>query len=244
MSRLKHLLFVRSFLPYPTDALNGGTFVSLENLQTLTNVMNCRWTKEVIQMMPNLKKLVISYEHDGQTEWSSYCFENFVHLLQLEVLKCFFFGKSYIKYQDPLMVNFAFPQNLKRLTLSGCRISWKNMAIVGSLSYLEVLKLKYHAFEGPVWESKNGEFPRLKLLLIYMTDLEHWKVDEMHFPSLEHLSLKYCYNLVEIPSGIGKIQTLRKMELCECSTSVMTSAEVIKEEQMRLGNNDFQVLSS
>ncbi|CAA2954110.1 late blight resistance homolog R1A-10 isoform X1 [Olea europaea subsp. europaea] len=243
MSRLRHLLFVRSFLPYPTDALNGGTFVSLENLQTLTNVINFRWTEEVIQMMPNLKKLVISYEHDGRTEWSSYCFDNFVHLLQLEVLKCFFLGKSYIKYQDPLPVNFAFPQKLRRLTLSGCRLSWKSMTVVGSLSKLEVLKLKYHAFEGPLWESNDGEFRRLKLLLIHMTDLEHWKVDETHFPSLERLSLQYCYDLAEIPSGIGKIPTLQKIELCECSTSVVTSAKFIEEEKTRFGNNGFQVVA-
>lgn len=242
MSRLRHILFVRSFLPYPTHALNVGTFLPLENLQTLANVMNFRWTKEAIQMMPNLKKLVISYEHDGRTEWSSYRFDNFVHLLQLEVLKCFFFGKSYVKYQDPLPVNFTFPRKLKRLTLSGSRISWKSMTIVGSLSYLEVLKIKYHAFEGPVWETNDGEFRRLKLLLIHMTDLEHWKVDETHFPSLERLSLEYCYNLVEIPSGIGKIPTLRKIELCGCSTSVVTSAKVIEEEKTCLGNNGFQVL--
>ncbi|KAL2543870.1 Disease resistance protein RPP13 [Forsythia ovata] len=68
MSRLRHLLFMRSYLPYPTDALIGGTFVPLENLQTLNNVINFRWTKEILKMMPNLKKLVISFEHDGRTE--------------------------------------------------------------------------------------------------------------------------------------------------------------------------------
>ncbi|KAL2543869.1 putative disease resistance RPP8-like protein 4 [Forsythia ovata] len=242
MSRLRHLLFVGSYLPYPTHALKGGTFVSLENLQTLSNMINFRWTKEVLEMMPNLKKLVISYEHDGRTEWSSYCFDNFVHLHQLEVLKCFFFAKCYIKYQDPLPVNFAFPQKLKRLTLSGCRISWKNMTVVGSLSNLEVLKLKFHAFEGPVWELNDGEFRRLKLLLIHMTDLEHWKVDKTHLPSLQRLSLRYCYKLVEIPSGIGKIPTLEEIELCECKTSVVTSAWVIQEEHESLGSNGFKVV--
>ncbi|KAL2515576.1 Disease resistance protein RPP13 [Forsythia ovata] len=241
MSRLRHLLFVRSYLPYPTHALKGGTFVSLENLRTLGNVINFRWTKEVLKMMPNLKKLVISYEHDGRTEWSSYCFDNFVHLHQLEVLKCFFFAKCYIKYHDPLLVNFAFPQKLKRLTLSGYRISWKNMTVVSSLSNLEVLKLKFHAFEGPVWELKDGEFRRLKFLLIHMTDLEQWEVDKAHLPSLQRLSLRYCYNLVEIPSGIGKIPTLEEIELCECKTSVVTSAQVIKEEKESLGNNGFKV---
>ncbi|KAL2515467.1 putative disease resistance RPP8-like protein 4 [Forsythia ovata] len=242
MSRLRHLLFVRSYLPYPTDALKGETFVPLENLQTLGNVINFRWTKEVLDMMPNLKKLVISYEHDGRTEWSSYFFDNFVHLHQLEVLKCFFFAKCYIKYQDPLPVNFAFPQKLKRLTLSGCRISWKNMTVLGSLFNLEVLKLKFHAFEGPVWELNDGEFRRLKLLLIHMTDLEHWKVNETHLPSLQRLSLRYCYNLVEIPSEIGDIPTLEEIELCECSTSLVTSAQVIQKEQESLGNYGFQVV--
>ncbi|KAL2514996.1 putative disease resistance RPP8-like protein 4 [Forsythia ovata] len=240
MSRLRHLLFLRSYLPYPTDALKGGTFVPLENLQTLSNVINFRWTKEVLEMMPNLKKLVISYEHDGRTEWSSYCFDNFVHLLQLEVLKCIFFAKCYIKYQDPLPVNFAFPQKLKMLTLSGCRISWKHMTVVGSLSNLEVLKLKFHAFEGSVWELNDGEFRRLKVLLIHMTDLEHWNVDKTHLPSLQRLSLRYCYNLVEIPPRIGKIQTL-EIELCECSTSLVTSAHVLMEKHWRYGHYGFQV---
>ncbi|KAL2515012.1 Disease resistance protein RPP13 [Forsythia ovata] len=241
MARLRHLLFMRSYMPHPTDALMGRNIVSLENLQTLGNVINFRWTKEVHDMMPNLKKLVISFEHDGQTKWSSYCFDNFVYLHQLEILKCFFFAKSYLKYQDPLPVKFDFPQKLKRLTLSGCRISWKNMTIVGSLSNLEVLKLKFHAFEGPVWETNDGEFRRLKLLLIHMTDLEHWKVDETHLPSLQHLSLRYCYNLVEIPSRIGKFPTLKEIKLCECSTSLVSSAKVIREEHWKLGNFEFHV---
>ncbi|KAL2515437.1 putative late blight resistance protein-like protein R1A-10 [Forsythia ovata] len=143
-ARLRHLLFMRSYLPHPTDALMERNIVPLENLQTLGNMINFRWTKEVLDMMPNLKKL------------------------------------------DPLPVKFAFPQKLKRLTLSGCKISWKNMTVVGSLSNLEVLKLKFHAFDGPVWETNDGEFRRLKLLLIHMTDLEHLKVDETRLPSLQH----------------------------------------------------------
>ncbi|KAL2515463.1 Disease resistance RPP8-like protein 3 [Forsythia ovata] len=242
MSRLRHLLFVRSYLPYPTDALKEETFVPLENLQTLGNVINFRWTKEVLDMMPNLKKLVISYEHDGRTEWSSYFFDNFVHLHQLEVLKCFFFAKCYIKYQDPLPVNFAFPQKLKRLTLSGCRIAWENMSIIGSLPKLEVLKLKDHAFEGAVWEPIEGEFSLLKFLLLEVTDLEHWNVDETHFQSLERLNLRYCYNLVEIPSGFGEHFTLQAIELYECSPSVVASAKSIEEEQRDFGNDKFQVV--
>ncbi|CAA2954106.1 late blight resistance homolog R1A-10 isoform X1 [Olea europaea subsp. europaea] len=242
MPRLRHLLFVRAFFPYPTDALNGGNFVPLQNLQTLSNVINFRWTKEVLQMLPNLKKLVISYEHDGRTEWSSYCFDNFIYLHRLEVLKCYFFAESYLKYQDPLPVNFAFPPQLKKLTLSGCRISWESMTIIGSLPKLEVLKLKDHAFEGPVWEPIEGEFSQLKFLLLEETDLEQWNADKPHFPILKRLHLRYCYNLLEIPSGFENIPTFQAIELCECSSSVVASAKSIQEMQKDCGNEKFQVV--
>ncbi|KAL2492387.1 putative late blight resistance proteinR1A-10 [Abeliophyllum distichum] len=117
------------------------------------------------------------------------------------------------------------------------------MTVVGSLSNLEVLKLKFHAFDGPMWELKDGEFHRLKLLLIHMTDLKHWKVDKTHLPSLQRLSLRYCYNLVNIPSGIGEIPSLEEIELCDCKTSVVTSAQVKQGEKEILGKLDLRYIT-
>ncbi|KAL2492380.1 putative late blight resistance proteinR1A-10 [Abeliophyllum distichum] len=145
---------------------------------------------------------------------------------------------------DPLPVNIAFPPEPKRLTLSGCRIVWKNMSIIGSLPKLEVLKLKDHTFEGLVWEPIEGEFGLLKFLLLEQTDLEHWNVDGTHFQSLERLNLRYCYNLVKIPSGFGEHLTLHAIELYECSPSVVGSAESIKEEQKDYGKDKFQIAAA
>ncbi|KAL2514793.1 putative late blight resistance protein-like protein R1A-10 [Forsythia ovata] len=58
-------LFCEKLLALSYRFTNGGNIVPLENLQILGNMINFRWTKEVLDMMPNLKKLVISYEHDG-----------------------------------------------------------------------------------------------------------------------------------------------------------------------------------
>ncbi|KAL2515414.1 putative late blight resistance protein-like protein R1A-10 [Forsythia ovata] len=116
------------------------------------------------------------------------------------------------------------------------------MTMVGSLPNLEVLKLKDHALQGTVWEPNEGEFCRLKLLVIHMSFLEHWKANETHFPSLQCLRLFYCINLVEIPSEIGDIPTLQAIHLYECSPSAETSARLIQEEQEGLGNDDFQLL--
>ncbi|KAL0385150.1 UNVERIFIED_CONTAM: putative late blight resistance proteinR1A-10 [Sesamum radiatum] len=237
MPKLRHLLIERGYLPspLPTDS------VIMENLQTLSEVTNFQCTKEALKLMPNVKKLGISYFHDRHTEWSSYEFDNFVYLHHLETLKCLFIEKGDQRFQ-PLPINLAFPQSLKKLTLSGCRISWEKMTTaVGSLHNLEILKLKDYACEGSVWEPNEGEFTKLKFLLIDLTTLEHWRVDPTHFPQLRHLSLSFCNFLEEIPSEIGDIETLELLELYKCSPSAVASAMLIQEEQQSLENHGLRV---
>ncbi|KAK4383489.1 putative late blight resistance proteinR1B-11 [Sesamum angolense] len=85
----------RGFLPYPFLAeVIGKDAVVLENLQTLSDVKNFPCTKEVLELMPNLKKLRISYVHESGTEWSFYEFNNFVYLQKLDTLKCEFISKD------------------------------------------------------------------------------------------------------------------------------------------------------
>ncbi|KAL0335538.1 UNVERIFIED_CONTAM: hypothetical protein Sradi_4765700 [Sesamum radiatum] len=132
--------------------------------------------------------------------------------------------------------NLAFPPNLKKLTLSGCKIPWEKITVVGSLSNLEVLKLRDYAFDGLVWEANEGEFTKLKYLLID---------SEVHgcrtFSTTWHLCLNFCDELVKIPAEIGDIATLEMIELCGCRPSAVASAMLIQEEQRSCGNEDFRV---
>ncbi|CAA2960346.1 Hypothetical predicted protein, partial [Olea europaea subsp. europaea] len=73
---------------------------------------------------------------------------------------------------DPLPENFALAARLENLTLSRCRLSPKNMAGLGSLPNLEWLKLKNLLFDDSAWEPSEGEFPKLKFLLLWSIDLE------------------------------------------------------------------------
>ncbi|KAL2553200.1 Disease resistance protein (CC-NBS-LRR class) family [Forsythia ovata] len=234
MPQLRHLLFEEGFLLCPSDAENG-------NLQTLTGVIDFRCTEEALGRIPNLKTLGISYLYGSRTKWSIYCLENLVNLHQLETLKCRFVPKSWIRHLVPPAVDLAFPPNLKKLTLSGCRISWKNMSTCGSLPNLEVLKLKYFYFEDSVWKTNEGEFRKLKFLHIGCNNLEFWEVEGTHLPSLQCLSLGYCPRLKCIPSEIGEIPTLQVIALFQCELSVVTSAYSIQEEQQELGNDGLQV---
>ncbi|KAL0384893.1 UNVERIFIED_CONTAM: putative late blight resistance proteinR1A-10 [Sesamum radiatum] len=241
MPKLRHLLFDKGFLPSPFLAKAIlKHLVVLENLQTLSGVKNFRCTKEVLEVMPNLKKLGIRYVYDSSTEWSAYEFNNFVHLHKLETLKCIFIAKDNLA-REPLSINLAFPLNLKKLTLGGSRISWEEMSVIGSLPELEVLKLRDYAFEGALWEPNEGEFTRLKYLLIDRNKLEHWYADSTHFPQLQHLCLNHCFELEAIPTEIGDIGSLEMIELFRCRSTVVASAMLIQEQQQSLGNESFRV---
>ncbi|KAL2240055.1 UNVERIFIED_CONTAM: putative late blight resistance protein R1A-10 [Sesamum indicum] len=243
MPQLRHLMLERGFLPYPFLEPVVKDSVVLENLQTLTGVIDLRCTKEVCAIMPNLKKLgvsYISYIDDSEDKWSSYEFNNFLYLHQLETLKCRFITKDPLA-NKLLPVSLAFPPNLKKLTLSGCRIPWEKMPVVGMLPNLQVLKLRDHAFEGSTWEPHEGEFSKLKFLLIDVSNLVHWRVNDTHFPQLQHLRLSCCFSLEELPLEIGDIPTLEMLELYECSPSVEASAMLIQEEQESMDNYGLRV---
>ncbi|KAL2492447.1 putative disease resistance RPP13-like protein 3 [Abeliophyllum distichum] len=240
MPRLRHIWTWKCFLDYPSAAGNGEKIALLENLQTLKGVINFKFTKKVLQMMPNLKKLKIGIHHSC-AEWSSFCIDKFIYLHQLEDLNCFFTNKL-DRRNYPLLEKFHLPPTLKKLTLNGCRLSWKSVAIIGSLPNLEVLNLKRFTYDGSVWKPTQGNFLQLKVLLLLETDLEHLKADETNFPSLQHLTFSHCKQLEEIPSAIGNIPTLQVIKLSECSISAVNSVKLIQEEQQDLGNDNLQVI--
>ncbi|KAL0298792.1 UNVERIFIED_CONTAM: putative disease resistance RPP13-like protein 3 [Sesamum radiatum] len=133
-------------------------------------------------------------------------------------------------------LNLAFPQSLKKLSLSGKLRPWEDMGIVSLLPNLEVLKLRNYAFHGYKWETSEEEFRCLKFLLLDKSDLQHWITESNHFPNLKCLVLCRCWCLKEIP--VGEIPTL---ELNDGNISLVDSARQIQEAQQDWGNDAFQV---
>ncbi|XP_073295316.1 uncharacterized protein [Primulina huaijiensis] len=240
MAHLRHIQFVEAYLIDPIAANFDfhGKLLILEDLQSLSGIWNLRFTKEMLQRIPNIKKLVISYDSLNCTEkaTSYYLLENLVNLRQLKDLKI------RVSLVSPTMFKFDFPPTLETLTLSGCGFPWHDLAIIGSLPNLKVLKLKDHTCLGTEWKPSEREFSQLKLLVLEGLDLMHWKIDYNYFPSLQHLILHSCHELVEIPSVMGESQTLSMIELCECKASVLNSAQQILELQQSYGNDGFQVV--
>lgn len=224
MPQLRHVKLYRCFLPDPPPA--GDKSVVLEHLQTLSTIVNFRCTEEVVKRIPNLKRLKIIYKDiSSDADWSYYCIKNLVFLDSVDSLSCFFdtvTNESFIR-------NLRFPILLTKLTLRGCKIPWDRIVVVGALPYLEELKLQHAAFVGPVWESNEDEFRELKFLLMEKLNIREWKAESSHFPGLKRLVVRFCFDLEEIPYGIGEIPTLEEIEVCECSPATEVSLRDIVE---------------
>ncbi|KAL0464115.1 UNVERIFIED_CONTAM: putative late blight resistance proteinR1B-16 [Sesamum latifolium] len=238
MTQLRHLIFFKgNALRMPLVAVPSGGQV-LENLQTL-HVNNFQFTS--IKMIPNLKKLRVHYDFEHRGKWRNYCLSNLIHLRQLETMNLMFPAMWIV---DPFPPSFALPSSLKKLTLSSSELPWKDMAVIRSLPNLEVLKLKSRAFIGEEWECcSEGEFPMLKFLLMEGLNLKRWQVESSHFPCLERLIIKSCWELEEIPCEIGDIPTLELIEVGWGKKSLIDSVLLIQEEQRSLGNDVLQVRS-
>ncbi|KAK4437227.1 putative late blight resistance proteinR1A-10 [Sesamum alatum] len=233
MPQLRHVV-LHGVLPeqaVPQDS------VIMENLQTLSRVRNFRCTEKVVEIMPNLKELSIYFDEEKRSmDWSYYCLYNLNRLHRLESLSIE--GKNHLLLENLT----SFPTSIKELCLDGCDIPWEKMMTLGSLlPNLEILKLLLNAFSGPVWNQVEGEFPRLKVLIIDKCDVEWWEAEDIHFPKLESLILRDMDELEEIPSVIGDIPTLSSIHLVYCNTCLVESAIQILEEQQNLGNENLQL---
>ncbi|KAL0364924.1 UNVERIFIED_CONTAM: putative late blight resistance proteinR1A-4 [Sesamum angustifolium] len=234
MTQLRHLI---SIMLDPLPRPCASSF-ALENLQTLAQITNFTCSKRIGQIFPGLKKLGLVYKMYMQN-LQFYHLHNLVRLHQLENLKISAETPSgWDPY--PLLGKLAFPTMLKKLTLSGCLLCHQDMATIGSLPNLLVLKLRNFYFRGWKWETTEGEFRQLKFLEIESSCIEHWITESSHFPSLETLLL-YWVDLDEIPDDIGDIPTLQLIEVKTRKVSLVNSAKRIKKEQQDSGNDCLQV---
>ncbi|KAL8516748.1 hypothetical protein ACS0TY_015132 [Phlomoides rotata] len=241
MPLLRHVILDGFQLPEPPHG------VVLENLHTLSRVKNFRCSKDVVKRIPNIKKLKFEYviaRLNDEEELPDLCLENLHRLRKLESFNLSK-GLNCIYDHEFLVHNVVFPHSLKKLSLCGTMLTWKEMTVkIGSLPLLQVLRLHESSCVGAEWVTGEGQFCNLKFLLIndMFGNLRYWRTESSHFPRLEQLHLRHFVSLEEIPSCIGDIPTLMSIRLERCSKSVKNSAQRIKKEQVDNGNEDLQVL--
>ncbi|KAK4427893.1 putative late blight resistance proteinR1B-8 [Sesamum alatum] len=231
MTQLRHIKLKGPRTHVKYYGKDRNRVVVLDKLQSLSPVPISEIPDRVLETLPNLEKLKIFW--DGELDHV----RDLSRLLKLKALKC----QSPIYTKDDLLSNLILPPSLKKLTLWGCLILDHHMNEVGKLPNLEVLKLRKCYFQSGKWEVDDDEFCRLQFLLMEGLELVNWAADDTRFPRLEHLVIRRCRELEEIPLAIGEIPTLKVIEVDEYNPSVVASAREIQEAQLDNGNDDLQV---
>ncbi|KAG6388148.1 hypothetical protein SASPL_153347 [Salvia splendens] len=144
MPQLRHLICYGRF-PCPKEPT-----CTLKNLQTLSLVLHDMCVVEILENIPNIKKLGVDCSYyDYGTHLNNL---EYLHQLQSLELRCADWRKDSI----------SFRKMLRKLILCNMSLPWSEMSIVGSLPNLEVLKLKKFACIGSTWETSEGEFLQLQ----------------------------------------------------------------------------------
>ncbi|KAI3795563.1 hypothetical protein L1987_38218 [Smallanthus sonchifolius] len=115
------------------------------------------------------------------------------------------------------------------------------MSKIQWLPNLEVLKLLNYAFEGPSWNTGDGQFRQLKFLKLQNLDIQQWNAYSTNFPCLQRLVLLECYYLTGIPDEVGDIPTLETINVDKRNHSVVKSANKIQEDQQAMGNYELKI---
>ncbi|KAI8529675.1 hypothetical protein RHMOL_Rhmol12G0243000 [Rhododendron molle] len=206
-----------------------------DSLQTLTTITPKSCTEGVLGLTPCLKKLgILGKLATLLEEKGGSLFDNLTTLKQLVTLKLLndvFPEPPSENILQRLPLPNKFPPNLKRLTLEDTFLEWEQMHVLGMLPKLEELKLKDNAFTGVWWHLVDGGFKKLKALQIWKTDLVYWEAKAEHFPTLQHIVLKDCWRLWEIPSSLGNLEILRTIKIHQTSRTAAESAWKIKQQQ-------------
>ncbi|KAK4433001.1 putative late blight resistance proteinR1B-16 [Sesamum alatum] len=236
MKELRHLHAMGSDLPDPSS--DGAL---LPNLLTLLGISARSCTKKVFEKIPNLKKLGIQIELALDAAVGPLCcFDHLSHLDKLQSFKYVIVNPKAVAPPPLPILNFKLLL-LWKVTLSGLQYPWEYASNFKELPYLQVLKLRCHAFQGPVWETYKFQFPILTFLLLEDVDLESWHADDDCFPMLKRLSIRHCYKLKRIPSGFVKLPTLRMIELVDCDPSLVASAQKIQDIQRGFGHDFLEI---
>nr|GLL27362.1 putative late blight resistance protein homolog R1B-14 [Ipomoea trifida] len=234
MSRLRHFQTNSSAeLPSPSAPKTKDDPFPNQNLQTLSKVSPLSCTAAALAKAPNLKKLGIRgtlaklLETDKNS--GSSLFKNLREFKLLENLKLLNDGEEL----QHLPQKYEFPVNLTKLTLSKTCLLWSELAVLGTLEKLEILKLLEHAAVGECWEPIIGGFLCLQVLHIERTDLRYWKASNKHFPGLKSLVLRHCEKLEEIPPVLADIRNLQEIDLNHTKKAIKSAQNILKRKQQK-----------
>ncbi|EYU23543.1 hypothetical protein MIMGU_mgv1a022015mg [Erythranthe guttata] len=235
MQELNHLQITGSNLPDPCGA-------TLPNLSRLFDISPRCCTKKLLERIPRLEMVRVQFDYARDIAESSKWFDLMLNLR----------GSLYCVISNPIsmsktMVPPSLPNSLDTggigcLSLSGFGYPWEYMRLIATLSCLTVLELRCYAFRGAKWETQEKAFRSLKVLVIEDSDLVQWTVGIKAFRCLEHLTMKRCHKLEEIPRRYFGASNRLKIEMVDCNPLGVACAKEMEQWDKDRGS-DFRSVS-
>ncbi|KAL0441550.1 UNVERIFIED_CONTAM: putative late blight resistance proteinR1B-16 [Sesamum radiatum] len=265
MHHLKHVDVLRLRLPDPPIA-TGDEFV-LPNLQKMCNIINLKFSEEVVKRIPNIKKLSWTYddyhEHDYCDEDdlspSRYCFENLGRLQNLEYLDCIDYYDHYYGDDDDLSSSRYCFENLGRLQKLedlDCRFpsTVRRSDLVEGLSILHSLNKLSLQGSCLQWEDITTKIGSLSLLQVlklgYKSVIGHmWETFEGQFSRLKFLQISNIHDMedwtVAESSHFPCLKFLHLELLCKLKKIPPSFGEIQTLERIELsGCTDSAIVSA
>ncbi|XP_028753218.1 putative disease resistance RPP13-like protein 3 [Neltuma alba] len=223
MWKLKRLRHLHTRGPVILPKFPNVENKTMWNLQTLSRVAVNKKSAAVSLIgkgvFPKLRKLgLFFWEEDKHKQGVGQVWEYLPNLNHLNTLKIYGFPDI------PTSVN-AFPSNLTKLAISRTNLNSNVMSMLGSLTNLRILKLRYCEFL-EASRSKlelcciNG-FPQLEVF--QMTGLRkfyHWEFGKDVMPCLRRLVIEDCCRLAALPDELWSLTFLREVQLIVPSESL------------------------
>ncbi|XP_057812495.1 late blight resistance protein R1-A-like [Salvia miltiorrhiza] len=222
MQELEHLVIPGRDLPTPnTDD------ATLNKLLFLGGVSANSCTREVLERIPNLKRLVIYVElkpYDDDDETNPLSGLSYISQLQNLITLGYVILNPEIKHVFNTIPLSMFPSTLTTLHLKGLGYPWKYMNDIGlRLPNLMKLVLQSYAFRGPEWEIESRSFLKLRELQIEDTDLVQWRPQRGSFPELAFVIMKHCYKLQQLNWSFDHSQ-IKSIGLDDCNPLAVACA--------------------
>ncbi|KAL3523453.1 hypothetical protein ACH5RR_016287 [Cinchona calisaya] len=234
MTKLRHLHINGGFFDFSPAEENLNNSSDLNNIDTFFTPMLYvgQQMKRVLRKLSRIRRLKCKVSESKESTEHCHRVVAMEFLSQLESLKLSLYD---MKQHH---ADFCFPSSLKKLTLMS--FCWSAIPPIGKLPNLEVLKL-LGDHGGEAWETKEGEFTKLQILVLELLDIVRWTGEDDRVSYLQRLVMQNCMQLIQVPHCLRYISTLETIELDWCLDSLASLVREIEEEHMSMGNEDLSL---
>ncbi|KAH7521627.1 hypothetical protein FEM48_Zijuj07G0053100 [Ziziphus jujuba var. spinosa] len=224
MKQLRHL-YVGHGIGLPQPPSKGGH--TLSNLQVLCRVEVDKKTAILFRksLFPNLRKLHLSRSHTCLIDQSmvseilaSLESSQYLQILKLERLTI---GS----------LSSLSSSKLTKITVLNCNSV--DLISLGKLANLQILKIKRCDISSRQLHFMAGEFPQLEVFkMIGLRDIESWELETDAMPNLQHLVIKRCTSLRNLPDELWSLANLRMVQVSDIEADLKEKL-MIKQSELK-----------